>query len=259
MDLKRRGESVCERRKPDVQQLLTSTEQQWTAVLQAARQAELRSLSEDFDTQSKRTESWIRERQQKLQAVSNHTPPEERARAAQVCICVLGQCFAFRATTASSVEPLFLFVKAILTSRPEGDCQVNNLRRRGQSLCDHQDSDKARGVQVQQTVRDTEELWRTVLQAARQLEASAGAEKAQEAERRRTEVRRTTKTRLISPVFPVFTVSCAGFGHFFFILYSCGNSTLISRTRLAGSNTFDSSWSLCAAKPNLRTESRQHR
>ncbi len=93
LDLKRRGESLCEHlkdsRKPEVQQLVKDTEQQWRTVLQAARQAEFRGLSDDFDTQSKNTQSWIRDRQQKLQSVSSLTPPEERSHTAQVCLNLL--------------------------------------------------------------------------------------------------------------------------------------------------------------------------
>lgn len=72
-----------------------------------------------------------------------------------------------------------------MTLRPEGDSKVNNLRRRGQSLCDHRDADEGRKEQVKQTVRDVEELWRAALQDAKQLEAAAEAE----IERRRLEVR----------------------------------------------------------------------
>lgn len=80
-------------------------------------------------------------------------------------------------------------MKAILSSRPDGDFKVNNLRRRGQTLCDHQDVDEGQKVHAQQTVKDTEKQWRKVLQAAQQVEAAAAAEIAQETERRRLEVR----------------------------------------------------------------------
>ena len=66
---------------------------------------------------------------------------------------------------------------------------VNNLRRRGQSLCDHQDVEERRKLQVQQTVRDTEEEWRALLHAAKQMEAAAQAEITQDTERRKMEVR----------------------------------------------------------------------
>lgn len=73
-----------ESRKQEVQDAVRCTEEQWRAVLQAAGQAELRALSEDFDTQSHDSQSWIREKQQELQSVGSHTPAEERSRTAQV-------------------------------------------------------------------------------------------------------------------------------------------------------------------------------
>lgn len=76
-----------------------------------------------------------------------------------------------------------------MSSRPEGDCQVNNLRRRGQTLCDHPDTDEGRKVHAQKAVRDTEEQWRTVLLAAKHVEAAAGAEISQRTESRELEVR----------------------------------------------------------------------
>lgn len=85
-----------------------------------------------------------------------------------------------------------------MTSRPEGDCKVNNLRRRGQSLCDQQDVDEGRKQRVQQTVRDVEELWKAVLQDASQLKAAAEAEIAQEAERKRLQVRELMVVKIMN-------------------------------------------------------------
>lgn len=68
----------------ELQALVSDAEQQWRTVLQTARQAELRSLSDDFDAQSQSTQAWIRDKQQQLQAVGARTPPEERSIAAQV-------------------------------------------------------------------------------------------------------------------------------------------------------------------------------
>ena len=76
-----------------------------------------------------------------------------------------------------------------MSSKPEGDCTVNNLRRRAQGLCDHPDADQGRKVHVQKTIRDTEEQWKTVLQAAKQVEAAAGAEISQKTEKTTLEVR----------------------------------------------------------------------
>ncbi|XP_047197727.1 nesprin-2 isoform X1 [Hippoglossus stenolepis] len=165
LDLKRGGESLSDgleqSRRSEVQQLVENAEQQWRMVLQAAGQAELRGLSDDFDTQSKDTQSWIRDRQQKLQSAGCLSPPEERCRTAQ----------------------------SVLGSRPEGDCQVNNLRRRGQSLCDHSDADEGRRLHVQQTVRDTEEQWRALLQAANRIKDDADAQIVKETGRRSLELR----------------------------------------------------------------------
>lgn len=45
---------------------------------------------------------------------------------------------------------------------------MNNLRRQSESLCEQQDLEEGRKQKVQQSVRDTEEQWRTALQAAEQ-------------------------------------------------------------------------------------------
>ena len=66
---------------------------------------------------------------------------------------------------------------------------MNNLRRRGQSLCDHGDADEGRRLHVQQTVRDTEEQWRALLQAANRIKDEADAQIAKETGRRSLEVR----------------------------------------------------------------------
>lgn len=76
-----------------------------------------------------------------------------------------------------------------MSSKPDGDCNVNNLRRRGQGLCDHQDVEEGRKAQVQQIVRDTEQQWRAVLQAAKQAETDADAQISEQTERRDMEVR----------------------------------------------------------------------
>lgn len=68
--------------------LVQDAEQQWGSVLHAASQAEHRALSDDFDGQSQNTQLWVKDRQLELQSVGCHTPPEDRRRAAQVCVCV---------------------------------------------------------------------------------------------------------------------------------------------------------------------------
>lgn len=89
LSLKLQGESLDESRKPEVQQLVKAIEQQWKTLLQAARQMEHRSLSDDFDDQSKNTQSWIRDKQLKLQSLGSYTPPEGRSQTAQVCMKLL--------------------------------------------------------------------------------------------------------------------------------------------------------------------------
>lgn len=90
LSLRRQGEGLCEclegSRKAELEQLVNDAEQQWRTLLQAARQAELRAFSDDFDAQSQNTQLWIRERQQKLQSVGAHMPPQERSHTAQVCL-----------------------------------------------------------------------------------------------------------------------------------------------------------------------------
>lgn len=68
----------------ELQALVSDAEQQWRTTLRTAGQAELRTLSDDFDAQSQSTQAWIREKQQQLQGVGAQTPPEDRSVAAQV-------------------------------------------------------------------------------------------------------------------------------------------------------------------------------
>lgn len=86
MGLKSRcdGPQLQESMTAELQKLVGDAEQQWRTVLQMAGQAELRTLSEDFDAQSQSTQSWIREKRQQLQTVGAQTPPEERSVTAQV-------------------------------------------------------------------------------------------------------------------------------------------------------------------------------
>lgn len=84
LSLKKQGESLAESGKPEVQQLLQDTEQQWKTVMQAARQTEHRALSEDFHAQAETSQSWIRDKQLRLESAGRHAPPEERCGAAQV-------------------------------------------------------------------------------------------------------------------------------------------------------------------------------
>lgn len=53
-----------------------------------------------------------------------------------------------------------------MSSRSSGDAQVMNLKGRAESLCKKDDLDGDKMVDVQQTVRDTEQQWGMVLEAA---------------------------------------------------------------------------------------------
>lgn len=65
---------------------------------------------------------------------------------------------------------------------------MNNLRRRGQTLCNHQDADESVRLKVQQTVKTTEEQWKKLLLTVNEVEAAAAAEVLQESQRRLLEV-----------------------------------------------------------------------
>jgi len=84
-----RADALCERleegvKREEVQRAAKEAERRWRSVVTAAAQAELRTLSDDFDAQSRNTQAWVRERQQRLQAVGGHTPPGDRRHSAQV-------------------------------------------------------------------------------------------------------------------------------------------------------------------------------
>lgn len=61
---------------------------------------------------------------------------------------------------------MFFNPQTILSCKPEGDSKLTELRRQSQSLSDHQDLEEDARREAQQTVKDSEEKWRTVLQAA---------------------------------------------------------------------------------------------
>lgn len=67
---------------------------------------------------------------------------------------------------------------------------MNNLRRRSQTLVDHTDADEGRKLHAQKMVRDTEETWRTVLLAAKHVEAAASAEITERTKQKQLEVRK---------------------------------------------------------------------
>lgn len=75
---------------------------------------------------------------------------------------------------------------------------MNNLRRRSQTLFDHADADEGRKLHAQKMVRDTEETWRTVLMAAKHVEAAAAAEITERTEQKRLQVRNAVTCLLIN-------------------------------------------------------------
>lgn len=54
----------------------------------------------------------------------------------------------------------------ILSRKPEGDSKLTELRRHSQSLSDQEELEEEARREAQQTVRDSEERWTTVLRAA---------------------------------------------------------------------------------------------
>lgn len=71
-------------------------------------------------------------------------------------------------------------LQATLSSKPDGDAKLQDLKRQSQSLCENQGLDESRRREVQDAVRQSEEQWRKVLQAAEEglkkaeTEAAAG-------------------------------------------------------------------------------------
>lgn len=63
--------------------------------------------------------------------------------------------------------------QAVLSSKPEGDFKVNNLRRQSESLCELEDMEEGRKQELQRSVRETEEQWRMALQTAEQALSKA--------------------------------------------------------------------------------------
>lgn len=71
-------------------------------------------------------------------------------------------------------------LQATLSSQPEGESKLQELKERGQSLCENQDLDENRRQDVQDAVRHTEERWREVLRAAEEALNKAETEAATE-------------------------------------------------------------------------------
>eukprot|EP00064_Thunnus_orientalis_P017569 superscaffoldBa00003775_g17653 len=105
---------------------------------QAEAQSALEGEFEKFNTQAESTRTWLKDLLQPLTSLGRDSQTEEMKQKAQ----------------------------AILSSKPEGDSMVNNLRRQSQTLCEHKDLEESKKQEVHQSVKDTEEQWRRVLQAA---------------------------------------------------------------------------------------------
>lgn len=54
----------------------------------------------------------------------------------------------------------------MLSSQPEGDLKLQDLKKQCQSLCNNQGLDENRKQEVEDAVRDAEEKWRKVLRDA---------------------------------------------------------------------------------------------
>ncbi|KAJ7990956.1 hypothetical protein DPEC_G00292250 [Dallia pectoralis] len=167
-DLRRQGLSLCEHqgleenRRREVQQTVGDVEEEWRRVLQTAeetlKKAEMQSAIEgqlgDFRTQKENTNVWVQGQRRRLHSLASEAKPEDRIHTAQ----------------------------AILSSKPEGDSKLQDLKRQGQSLCEHQDLEEIRRREVQQAVCDVEEEWRRVLKAGKAALDLAGNQIAQERE-----------------------------------------------------------------------------
>lgn len=57
-------------------------------------------------------------------------------------------------------------LQAVLSSKPDGDSKLQDLKQQCQSVCDNKGLDENKRREVQDAVKHTEEQWRKVLQAA---------------------------------------------------------------------------------------------
>lgn len=84
------------------------------------------------------------------------------------------------ATLLASLTEIFMTFpfcrQAVLSSKPEGDSKVNNLRRQSDSLSGQEDVEESRKQELQRSVGETEEQWRMALQTAEQALNKAEAQ-----------------------------------------------------------------------------------
>lgn len=96
-ELKRRGQSLCgqdleEPKKQEVQQKVRGAEEQWTRVLQNAKQALERSERQcalqgqlrDYEALRENTRTWLEDKRQSLVLLDSQTDPEKTVNTAQV-------------------------------------------------------------------------------------------------------------------------------------------------------------------------------
>lgn len=68
-----------------------------------------------------------------------------------------------RLAARSLKKTLPFFQKAVLSSKPDGDSKLEELRRQSERLCEQEGLEETRKQQLQQSVRGTEEQWRMAL------------------------------------------------------------------------------------------------
>ncbi|KAJ3613146.1 hypothetical protein NHX12_019398, partial [Muraenolepis orangiensis] len=119
---------------------------------QARARRALEGQQEDFHTRADSTQTWIRDLAQAVASPHIQGQHQDIKRAAQ----------------------------AVLDSKPEGDTKIEDLRRQGQTVCEHEGLEESRRTKLQQTVEDTEEEWRKVLEKAEESLHRAKAQAAVE-------------------------------------------------------------------------------
>lgn len=98
-ELRRRGQSLCgqdleEHKKQEVQQKVRGAEEQWTRVMQNAKQAldqaerqcALEGQLRDYEALRDNTRAWLEDRQQSLVSLDSQTDPEKTINTAQVSL-----------------------------------------------------------------------------------------------------------------------------------------------------------------------------
>ena len=98
-ELRRLGQSLCsqdleEPKKQEVQQKVQGSEEQWTKVLQSAKQAQdqaekqcaVQGQLKDFEALRENTRAWLQDKQQRLHSVDSQKDPEKMINIAQVSL-----------------------------------------------------------------------------------------------------------------------------------------------------------------------------